>query len=913
MKKLNVKLIILLFAFLLSFLLTGESFAITTREQMMTIAESYANHAWTPTENNVCSYKCCTERDEERKCTNEVVCSVNTPDRNTNTDWSSDQGWKWEKDENGNYSQSVGVPYQWGGSSSIDVSGIHLKSISGFGDFDTGVENKKCAGDARGYGYKSNYAVGVDCSGFVSRAWNLKSKKSTASLPRISKEVGKKFNFDQIEKYQEMRRGDIFNIQSYHVMLSAEDNPFSDMAIETLVYESSGNDWKVNNRSYTFDELTHNVVSAVRTDEPYVPYTSFPSDADVEIVIDASFSMWGENLEKAREAMNYFVNSYESNARIGVVGFSDSAAVIYPLTMLENSQIRSDIKETASDYLDSHFGGKTYIVKGLELARKELNKDANSNSPKVIILISDGYESPENISDPEYVSINDVILQIAQGGIVVHTVRMGWQTPFISPPGPEFVLASQENSSSVLGLETFQSNKLDYQAQSIIIIPDFDPSNFSEEQATAYLKMIAMETGGKNKPISNLESFLNTCRETVYDFYALDRTLKTIYGEISPNQTIYKEFFIDPSMETATFALFWPGSELDFSLIQPDGTEITSDSTRDDVSFSSSGMHKIYEIDAPMNGLWQFRIYGKEVSDDGEDYAISISGLSGIDLDVSFDKDKYSPNNPIKIFASVNDQILDIPEDQYVYGAEVKAEIKDPEENVYNINLYDANNDGIYTGEFLETSTIGQYDFTVEFNGISNVETSDPFTREKTISAVVTENVSQSARQLKQDTLTKIKIIQSDNKQAQNDIDKATEDIENSLEPELWINASRLDPKHGHKVFDREKQAIKNLLKIIEERGRHDDSKIAAELQTVIDNLVKADILLARTAIYDAESITVEDPKFQEKIDKEISKAKEELEKAFQEIANDNQDKAIDYLKRAWESAQIAVEFKYNK
>lgn len=899
----RLKITALAISLLLSFFAAAQtSFAIMTRGEMMTIAESYANHAWTPTENNVCSSKCCIEWDEEGKCSKKVACSVNTPDRNTNTDWSSDQGWKWEKDENGNYSQSVGVPYQWGGSSSIDVSGIHLKSISGFGDFDTGIENKKCAGDARDFGYKSNYAVGVDCSGFISRAWNLKYKQSTSTLPKISKRL------EGLNAYDKLKEGDILNRimgKESHVMLFNEFLDSESPHINLEVYESMGYYWKVKTSKY-------NIKNKIEK-EGYLPRTSFPSEADVEIVIDASFSMWGENLEKAREAMNYFVNSYESNARIGVVGFSDSAAVIYPLTMLENSQIRSDIKETASDYLDSHFGGKTYIVKGLELARKELNKDANSNSPKVIILISDGYESPENISDPEYVSINDVILQIAQGGIVVHTVRMGWQTPFISPPGPEFVLASQENSSSVLGLETFQSNKLDYQAQSIIIIPDFDPSNFSEEQATAYLKMIAMETGGKNKPISNLESFLNTCRETVYDFYALDRTLKTIYGEISPNQTIYKEFFIDPSMETATFALFWPGSELDFSLIQPDGTEITSDSTRDDVSFSSSGMHKIYEIDAPMNGLWQFRIYGKEVSDDGEDYAISISGLSGIDLDVSFDKDKYSPNNPIKIFASVNDQILDIPEDQYVYGAEVKAEIKDPEENVYNINLYDADNDGIYTGEFLETSTIGQYDFTVEFNGISNVETSDPFTREKTISAVVTENVSQSARQLKQDTLTKIKIIQSDNKQAQNDIDKATEDIENSLEPELWINASRLDPKHGHKVFDREKQAIKNLLKIIEERGRHDDSKIAAELQTVIDNLVKADILLARTAIYDAESITVEDPKFQEKIDKEISKAKEELEKAFQEIANDNQDKAIDYLKRAWESAQIAVEFKYNK
>lgn len=1270
MKKLKIIMVVILL--LLSFFsIVQTSFAITTREQMMTIAESYANHTWTPTKNNVCSNKCCIEWDGGGECAKEVDCIVNTPDRNTHTDWSNDRGWKWEKDESGNYLQNISVPYQWGGCSSIGINGIRLKNVLGCADFDPAIGNKKCAGDARGSGSKSKYAVGVDCSGFVSRTWNLKSKQSTWTFPNISK---------KLESYNDLKNGDILNRTggARHVMLFNEFLDSESPHIDLEVYESMGYYWKVKTSKYNIKKEIEN--------EGYLPYTSFPSDRDVVIVIDISKSMEGNSMEKAKETLDYFVDTYSSGTRLGVVVYSDLASVAYPLTMLENDQIKSKIKETSKNYIDARLGGETFTAGGLELAREELNKSIYSNSPKNVVLISDGYESPEDREDPNFVYLNNVIAQIIQDKITIDAIRTEWQELYI-PSEPWFALADEENPSSNFAFPNSKSGKFEHKIQLMMAVPPrYDYSNFSEEQARRFLQMIADDANGKYRYISNLESFFSICKDIYDDYYEQERNLKTMRGEIFPNQMIVRNFLVDPSMERITFFLFWPGSELDFTLIQPDGIEINPDSENSDISFSSSGTFKVYRIDAPANGLWQLKIYGKEVSSSGEDYIISIEGLLGIDLDASFDKDKYPRNSSVKIFASVVDQILDVPEEHYIYNAEVKAKIKNPDGNLYNIDLFDADNNGIYIGEFSETSIAGQYDFAIEFSGGLNNETNDPFIREKTISAIIapssppiadaggpyttaeglevtfdasassdpdgdelqyrwdfendgvwdmdwstnptaahtwpddyqgavklevsdgeladtnTANITvnnanpvvnagenqtvevfgeailagnftdsgwldthsasidwgdgaveniplteensvsessgqitashiynipgiytaaltitddeggmgvgeavitikkretfisyigevsgqysdeaelkaklsdkagsiagktvhftigaqstsaavngdgiaaveialdqipgnytvetnfqgddyylassdsdkfeifkenviievwdqegfwgdtvilkaaildddgktlnyppnkasfavgghpageviigetgqavidwlvdyapddfsepyiitvafsenkyysqtqgrgkftlKSAKQLKQDSLAKLKNVQTENKQVKTDIDKAIEDIENSLALEPWIDASHLDSQHGHKVFDREKQAVKNLLKIIEERGKHNDSKIAAELQAIVDNIVKVDILIARTAIYDAENMTTENLELREKIEKEVNKAKEELEKALREIAGGNSDKAIDFLKRAWDYAQSII------
>ncbi|MCK4545716.1 SH3 domain-containing protein [candidate division WOR-3 bacterium] len=124
---------------------------------------------------------------------------------------------------------NTSIPYRWGGFSSLN-------------QFDDGLLADKYAGDIATSGV-SVFAVGVDCSGFVSRCWDRSSKYGTSTLPNIS---------TQLSSVNDLRRGDILNNASSHVRLVVEDNP--DGTVNTC--EASGYDWRVSYRSYNFSSLT---------------------------------------------------------------------------------------------------------------------------------------------------------------------------------------------------------------------------------------------------------------------------------------------------------------------------------------------------------------------------------------------------------------------------------------------------------------------------------------------------------------------------------------------------------------------------------------------------------------------------------------------------------------------------------
>ncbi len=128
------------------------------------------------------------------------------------------------------------------------------------------------------------------------------------------------------------------------------------------------------------------------------------------------------------------------------------------------------------------------------------------------------------------------------------------------------------------------------------------------------------------------------------------------------------------------------------------------------------------------------------------------------------------------------------------------------------------------------------------------------------------------------------------------EIGKAIEHIDKSLDPELWVDDSHLDPKKGDKVFEEEKKAVEHLLKV-------DDTDVSPE----IADLVQIDRDLAQTAI-DEIPATANDPKRQEKVDKERDKANEELAKGDADAGAGNPKEAIEHYKKAWEHAQKATE-----
>ena len=151
---------------------------ILTRAAVIEHARAYVAHRWSGSAANVF-------HGEDR-----FGNRIDTPDASgsgLSTGWSTDG------------EPNQGVSYQWGGFSSI-------------AEFEAGVAEGKWAGHlpTDGKSFFTPEAVGVDCSGLVSRIWRLPRKESTRSLPRICR---------RLDDWNELLPGDILNRVDRHTMV----------------------------------------------------------------------------------------------------------------------------------------------------------------------------------------------------------------------------------------------------------------------------------------------------------------------------------------------------------------------------------------------------------------------------------------------------------------------------------------------------------------------------------------------------------------------------------------------------------------------------------------------------------------------------------------------------------------------
>ncbi|MHC1739409.1 MAG: T9SS type A sorting domain-containing protein [Ignavibacteriaceae bacterium] len=120
------------------------------------------------------------------------------------------------------------VPYKWGGFNTI-------------ADFSTGILNNKFAGDIHTDGV-SSAAVGVDCSGFVSRCWQRSSHASTSYMPNIT---------TVLSSWDALKPGDGI-LKSGHVRLFVQKNPNGSLR----VVEAAARNWDVSYWSFSLSDLT---------------------------------------------------------------------------------------------------------------------------------------------------------------------------------------------------------------------------------------------------------------------------------------------------------------------------------------------------------------------------------------------------------------------------------------------------------------------------------------------------------------------------------------------------------------------------------------------------------------------------------------------------------------------------------
>jgi len=847
MKILNKKLVFLSVLFLFSFAIAQTSLAIITRDEMMHIAESYKNYVWTPTEDNICPYLCCTKWNEEGECVTKVACVVNTPDRNTHKTWAEERGWKAEKekDEDGEetdvWKETTGVSYQRGGASSIEIGSFDLKEMKGFSDFGEGVENRKCVGDARNFGNKSSYAVGIDCSGFVSRSWNLNPRESTWSLPKISR---------KLDKYDDLEKGDLLNVRSIntkHAMLFKE---FLDSKIphkKLRVFESMGYYWKVRNSDYSIkNELKR---------DGYIPYTYFKT-MDVDLVIDRSGSMWGFPMIYAKNAAKQFVDYMQTGHKIGVVSFANNATIDdynYLLTEIEESR-PSVVKWEARNVIDGiQAGGMTSIGAGLQEGHNQLITLGTENSEKAIILMSDGRENT-------FPFVADVIDGIINDKIKVCTVGLGF------------------NSDMEL------------------------------------LNNLAQQTGCVYKFAATSEALQEIYQDLWSEISGEDTIIK-IKEKIKPKETITKFAYLDSSMHNATFSLSWPGSNIDLTLIDPNKKEINHNTDDLDIEFIEGDTYEFYRIENPTHGKWQLDFYGEDISDElpeGEDFVFTLSGINGLIFEADLDKPEYIQEEEIIVTAFAQDPVVDSNDPQYVSNANFSVEVITPNQIISTLQLYDDGNhndggadDGIYANTFRNTQISGSYIFNIKASGNTN-RVGDPFTREKSISTFVAEDElpDEKARSVKEKVKTDLEEAKTGDGEINKKIDDVIKSVVKSLQDDLWWDETHLDSKQENEVFVYEMTAIARMELYLSFEELPEN--VVTVFEQAIKDLVRADKTLAQVILNDAKSTSVKNGNSQEKFERIITKAEEEMEQAW-ECENSDSVEAVKCYWQFWKYSQGAI------
>ncbi|MBN1800862.1 MAG: PKD domain-containing protein, partial [Candidatus Lokiarchaeota archaeon] len=159
--------------------------------------------------------------------------------------------------------------------------------------------------------------------------------------------------------------------------------------------------------------------------------------------------------------------------------------------------------------------------------------------------------------------------------------------------------------------------------------------------------------------------------------------------------------------------------------------------------------------------------------------------------------------------------------------------------------------------------------------------------------------------------------------------------IEHSLCDRLWEDEIRLNPMFGTCVFSHERAAVNRLELMIfhnnveicklekkiawlEAKGRDItdlEAKIAtleAEIlvhESIILKLIKADELLSRIALEDAQNTPVENGKFQNIVDHKLSKANDYILLAQDHLDSGNYSEAISCYKLSWIYSQCAIKF----
>jgi|GEM_PF-1350545 len=151
---------------------------------------------------------------------------------------------------------------------------------------------------------------------------------------------------------------------------------------------------------------------------------------------------------------------------------------------------------------------------------------------------------------------------------------------------------------------------------------------------------------------------------------------------------------------------------------------------------------------------------------------------------------------------------------------------------------------------------------------------------------------------------------------------KVIKAIDQSLNPAFWTDADNLACERGHKVFNKERRAVKILMTLLHGKTKHDgdddeadddrtknqiSSEARAVVQESLEKLTSVDRRLAVNMSTKAEAIVVTDPEYFDRVERKLIKAHEHLAAGDAKNDTGRYAKAIKYYKKAWKNACKAI------
>lgn len=322
--------------------------------------------------------------------------------------------------------------------------------------------------------------------------------------------------------------------------------------------------------------------------------SSGEGNADVVLVLDRSGSMAGDKIVAARSAAKQFVNFMRVGDMVGVVSFSSYATVNYPLSFIDSGGTTVTAVEAAIDSIVAT--GNTSIGDGLRAALNQIVTRADPDHIHSIVLLSDGYEN-----EPEYVA--SVLPDVIDAGIVVHTIGLG---------------ASVD---------------------------------------TTLLQEIANSTGGEFLYAPSAEEL-----SRVYDLLFSNTgglaTVAEAAGLVGQDEQVTQSITIDNSVSNPIFALSWPGSDLDLSLVSPSGEVIdpTMAAITEGLQYVEAPTYEFYRFNGGVDsGTWTARIDGVDTGGTLEPYGLLVRANTELRTEVYARTSFVQPGSSVELIAYVYD------------------------------------------------------------------------------------------------------------------------------------------------------------------------------------------------------------------------------------------------------------------